>query len=263
MQKHRKKKKHYRKIAIAVGALGIVGIPTAAMACLAPQETVHARHAGRGEWHPRHGHGYGAPWATPGSEAPVVPVAESSSPAPAESSPEATEQPVVQISRAPQQPSAKPTTVSTKPQAPVAPKPVAAPASPAPASPATASGAVAEVLALVNKERAAAGCPAVTLNAQLTKAAQDHSTDMAQHATMSHTGSDGSDPGQRITAAGYTWSSYGENVAYGYSTPAQVMDGWMNSPGHRRNILDCSYKEIGIGLAQPNSYWTQDFGSAR
>lgn len=257
MQKHRKKKKHYRKIAIAVGALGIVGIPTAAMACLGPQETVHARHAGRGEWHPWHG----APSATPGSEAPVapvVPVTESSSPAEAESSPEATEQPVVPISRAPQRPSPKPTTVSTKPQAPVAPEPAAAPASAAPAS-----GAVAEVLALVNKERAAVGCPAVTLNAQLTKAAQDHSTDMAQHATMSHTGSDGSDPGQRITAAGYTWSSYGENVAYGYSTPAQVMDGWMNSPGHRRNILDCSYKEIGIGLAQPNSYWTQDFGTAR
>jgi uncharacterized protein YkwD len=80
---------------------------------------------------------------------------------------------------------------------------------------------------------------------------------------MSHTGSDGSSPGDRITRAGYTWSAYGENVAYGYATPEQVMNGWMNSPGHRANILNCSFKEIGVGLAQPGSYWTQDFGTAR
>lgn len=101
------------------------------------------------------------------------------------------------------------------------------------------------------------------MNAKLTKAAQDHSQDMASHRNMSHTGSDGSSPDDRITRAGYSWSSYGENVAYGYSTPEKVMAGWMSSPGHKRNILDCSFKEIGIGLAQPNSYWTQDFGTAR
>jgi uncharacterized protein YkwD len=141
-----------------------------------------------------------------------------------------------------------------KPRAPEAPEPAGAPA---------ASGAVAAVLALVNQERAAAGCPAVTLNDKLGKAAQDHSADMAAHSNMSHTGSDGSDPGQRITRTGYTWRTYGENVAYGYSTPEQVMQGWMNSPGHRENILNCSFKEIGIGLAEPNHYWTQDFGAAR
>lgn len=86
---------------------------------------------------------------------------------------------------------------------------------------------------------------------------------MASHSNMSHTGSDGSDPGARITRAGYTWSTYGENVAYGYSTPEKVMEGWMNSQGHRENILNCSFKEIGIGLAQPGNYWTQDFGTAR
>jgi uncharacterized protein YkwD len=101
------------------------------------------------------------------------------------------------------------------------------------------------------------------MNAKLTKAAQDHSKDMASHRNMSHTGSDGSSPDDRITRAGYSWSSYGENVAYGYSTPEKVMAAWMSSPGHKRNILDCSFKEIGIGLAQPNSYWTQDFGTAR
>jgi uncharacterized protein YkwD len=122
---------------------------------------------------------------------------------------------------------------------------------------------VARVLALVNSERGKVGCSPLTLNAKLSKAAQDHSADMASHQNMSHTGSDGSDPGQRITAAGYSWSAYGENVAFGYSTPEEVMAGWMSSPGHKRNILDCGFKEIGVGLAQPGSYWTQDFGTAR
>ncbi|MFC9454996.1 CAP domain-containing protein [Streptomyces sp. NPDC056983] len=133
----------------------------------------------------------------------------------------------------------------------------------APATTAPASGATARVLTLVNNERSKAGCSPLTMNAKLTKAAQDHSKDMASHHNMSHTGSDGSSPADRITRAGYSWSSYGENVAYGYSTPEKVMAAWMSSPGHKRNILDCSFKEIGIGLAQPNGYWTQDFGTAR
>jgi uncharacterized protein YkwD len=116
---------------------------------------------------------------------------------------------------------------------------------------------------LVNAERAKVGCSPLTVNAKLTQAAQAHSEDMAAHQNMSHTGSDGSAPGDRITGAGYVWSSYGENVAYGYATPEQVMAGWMASPGHKENILNCSFKEIGVGLAQPGSYWTQDFGAAR
>ncbi|GFE19450.1 hypothetical protein Sgleb_74970 [Streptomyces glebosus] len=116
---------------------------------------------------------------------------------------------------------------------------------------------------LVNSERRKAGCSPLTVNAKLTKAAQDHSKDMADHRNMSHTGSDGSSPEDRITRAGYNWSSYGENVAYGYSSPESVMKGWMSSPGHKRNILDCSFKEIGVGHAQPDDYWTQDFGTAR
>ncbi|CAM5234455.1 hypothetical protein SALBM217S_06840 [Streptomyces griseoloalbus] len=125
----------------------------------------------------------------------------------------------------------KPTTASPKPST-AAPEPSTAasapsttaprPTTPAPkpttASPkptATASGAVARVVELVNAERAEAGCSPVTANSTLNTAAQRHSEDMASTGTMSHTGSDGSDPGQRITRAGYTWSTYGENVAYG------------------------------------------------
>ncbi|MGC2999485.1 CAP domain-containing protein [Streptomyces sp. G35A] len=103
----------------------------------------------------------------------------------------------------------------------------------------------------------------MTVNATLTKAAQAHSADMAAHRNMSHTGSDGSSPGDRITRAGYSWSTFGENVAYGYTSPEQVMAGWMSSPGHKANILNCAFKEIGVGLAQPGNYWTQDFGTAR
>ncbi|MET9570024.1 CAP domain-containing protein [Streptomyces virginiae] len=258
MQKHRKKKQ-YRKIIVGVSALGIVGVPTAAMACFdtGGDDTGRTRtvsHQAQRPWQ------Y-VPTAVPNTTVPVdVPTAPSSSPAP--------EQPVAETSQPAQPPQAPPSQAQPpqaapqpakpplprKPQAPQPPK-----TSPAPA----ASGSVAAVLALVNQERAAAGCQAVTLNAKLTKAAQDHSADMAANSNMSHTGSDGSDPGARITRAGYAWSTYGENVAYGYSTPEKVMEGWMNSPGHRENILNCSFKEIGIGLAQPNHYWTQDFGTAR
>ncbi|WP_425246169.1 CAP domain-containing protein [Streptomyces sp. NEAU-NA10] len=163
------------------------------------------------------------------------------------------------------QPSAPASPTATAPASTAAPQPTAsASATPsAPSAAAPASAAVARVVALVNSERSKAGCSAVTLNAKLSKAAQAHSADMASHQNMSHTGSDGSNPGERITGAGYNWSTYGENVAYGYATPEKVMAAWMSSPGHKANILNCAFKEIGVGLAQPDDYWTQDFGTAR
>ncbi|WP_030730822.1 CAP domain-containing protein [Streptomyces sp. NRRL S-237] len=258
MQKHRKKTS-YKKIVIGVGALAIVGVPTAAMACFDGQDDGNGRtrtvsHQQQRPWQ-------WTPSATPSTLPPVdAPLpATSPSSSPVEASPSApaapeTTPPVVETTPPAQpKPPVKPPVATKKPQAPQ-PSTTAAP---------PASGSVAQVLALVNQERAAAGCSAVSLNAKLTKAAQDHSADMASHSNMSHTGSDGSDPGARITRAGYTWSTYGENVAYGYSTPEKVMEGWMNSQGHRENILNCSFKEIGIGLAQPGNYWTQDFGTAR
>ncbi|MGT2528104.1 CAP domain-containing protein [Streptomyces nojiriensis] len=252
MQKHRKKKP-YRKLVIAVGVLGAVAVPTVAVACWNTQDTDRTQSASGQEERPWQ---YATPSASPSSLAPVVLPTPSSTPTASPSSPAASAQPVVRTT-----PPAKPQPEPTKAPAATR-KPAPAPAPPKTSVPAP-SGSAAAVLSLVNQERAAAGCPALTLNAKLTQAAQDHSADMAAHANMSHTGSDGSDPGTRITRAGYAWSSYGENVAYGYSTPEKVMEGWMNSPGHRANILNCSFKEIGIGLAQPNSYWTQDFGTAR
>ncbi|UUU23544.1 CAP domain-containing protein [Streptomyces sp. DSM 40750] len=145
---------------------------------------------------------------------------------------------------------------------PSTPKATRAPTTPRAAASSVASGPTDRVLALVNSERQKAGCAPVTENSKLTKAAQNHSQDMADHQNMSHTGSDGSSMTDRLARVGYAYRSAGENVAAGYGTPESVMDGWMNSPGHKANILNCGFKEIGIGLAQPGNYWTQNFGSS-
>jgi uncharacterized protein YkwD len=134
-----------------------------------------------------------------------------------------------------------------------------------------------QVLALVNSERAAASptCAALTMNDKLIVAAQGQSQDMAEKDFFSHTNPESSlaTVGKRTAAAGYSGSLLGENIAAGYKTPAAVMAGWMNSSGHRANILNCAYTEIGVGYYyqaddQPLSgnswpfyyYWTQDFG---
>ncbi|MFI2206594.1 sigma-70 family RNA polymerase sigma factor [Streptomyces sp. NPDC020192] len=144
------------------------------------------------------------------------------------------------------------------------PRPSATTSAPtSPQAPPTASGQVAQVIALVNQQRAAAGCAPVSENAELDKAAQGHSDDMAARSYFDHVSPDGTDPGQRITAAGYHWSTYGENIAQGQPTPQAVMDAWMNSPGHRANILNCGFKELGVGVHNGSGgpLWTQDFGA--
>jgi len=100
---------------------------------------------------------------------------------------------------------------------------------------------------------------AVIWNDQLAKAAYDHSVDMNTQDYFSHTGLDGSSPGQRITAAGYSWTSYGENIAEGYSTEQIVMNAWLGSEGHCKNIMNVGFKDMGVG--RDGNYWTQDFGS--
>lgn len=126
-------------------------------------------------------------------------------------------------------------------------------------------GPEAQVLALVNEERSAAGCSPVTANDRLTRAADDYSDVMADSGVMSHTGPDGSTMASRVEAAGYQWSTLGENIARGQADAASVMDSWMNSPGHRANILNCSFKELGVGVhfGDGGPWWTQDFGSSR
>ncbi|ATW51428.1 CAP domain-containing protein [Streptomyces peucetius] len=127
------------------------------------------------------------------------------------------------------------------------------------------SGPEAQVLTLVNKERASAGCSPVTANAELTRAADDYSDVMARSGVMSHTGPDGSTMTTRVEAAGYEWSTLGENIARGQADAASVMQSWMNSPGHRANILNCSFKELGVGVhfGDGGPWWTQNFGAGR
>jgi uncharacterized protein YkwD len=123
-----------------------------------------------------------------------------------------------------------------------------------------------QVTALVNQERAAAGCGPLRTDERLRSAARGHSQDMATNDYFSHTALNGSSFVDRSAAAGYPRDQAGgENIAMGYRTPADVMDGWMNSAGHRANILNCDFKAIGVGLARDSAgtpYWTQDFGRA-
>ncbi len=104
-----------------------------------------------------------------------------------------------------------------------------------------------DLLALINAARAEAGAPAVTLNAQLSAAAQGHSDDMACHSLISHTGSDGSSIGQRLAAAGYSPSYYIEVIAIG--TPQDAMSQWNDDALHRNALIDRNVTEIGIGYA--------------
>ncbi|MGC4038839.1 MAG: CAP domain-containing protein [Chitinophagaceae bacterium] len=99
----------------------------------------------------------------------------------------------------------------------------------------------------------------VVWNDQLGKAAYDHSVDMYTNNYFSHTGQNGSDPGQRITAAGYMWTAYGENIASGYTNEQAVMNGWLGSEGHCKNIMGANYKDMGVG--RDGNLWTQEFGS--
>lgn len=128
----------------------------------------------------------------------------------------------------------------------------------------TVSSQAREVVDLVNAERAKAGCKALSINDKLMTAAQKHSQDQADHQNMSHTGSDGSNAGVRLDRVGYAWRTYGENVAWNQKTPTSVMDAWMNSSGHKANILNCAFTEIGVGIANSNGpYWTQVFAAPR
>jgi uncharacterized protein YkwD len=124
------------------------------------------------------------------------------------------------------------------------------------------------VVELVNRERTSRGLTPLEPDVRLMEAAQLHSADMATSDFLSHEGSDGSRPGDRIEAAGYDdWRAWGENAAAGYPTPTAVVAGWMGSTGHRANILDPGFEHIGVGYRYAagtswGHYWTQDFGAA-
>jgi uncharacterized protein YkwD len=117
----------------------------------------------------------------------------------------------------------------------------------------------------INEYRRQAGCGPLTLNDQLSAAAERHSKDMAAKNFMSHTGSDGSTITTRINDSGYPWQRIGENIAVGYATADTVVDGWYNSAPHKANMLDCRFRDIGMSLemntaTQWKYFWTNTFG---
>lgn len=118
-----------------------------------------------------------------------------------------------------------------------------------------------KMLCLVNQQRQRAGRKPLGMSKALENAAQKHSDDQARMRSMTHTGSDGSSPGDRVSRAGYNWNGVAENVAYGYSDEEECMRQWMNSPGHRENILG-DYTHFGSAVSKSGGtpYYTQDFG---
>ena len=101
--------------------------------------------------------------------------------------------------------------------------------------------------------------PAISWNNQLEQAALVHSNDMYANNYFSHIEKDGSKAAERIDDAGYRWRTYGENIAFGYRNEREVMEGWIKSPGHCKNIMNKAYKEMGVSRA--GDYWTQVFAT--
>ena len=117
----------------------------------------------------------------------------------------------------------------------------------------------AQVAALVNAARAEYGLPALTVDAKVQQAAQVRARESAQ--SFSHTRPDGSSFSTALTEAGVSYTRSGENIAYGQTTPQQVVQAWMDSAGHRANILDAGFTHIGVGYAvvDGTAYWAQLF----
>lgn len=124
---------------------------------------------------------------------------------------------------------------------------------------------VSEVVALTNGRRVTAGLRPLADDTRLASAARAYCADMAARGFYSHTSPEGLEPWDRARAAGAGHRGIGENIACGQRTAAEVVEGWMNSPGHRANILKPDFTHIGVGFAgggRAGTYWTQLFGLA-
>ncbi|MGK5114199.1 CAP domain-containing protein [Geodermatophilus sp. CPCC 205506] len=203
----------------------------------------------------------------PATETPVAPPADASTPPAAETT-AAADEPSSEPAAEPDSPEPAGQSTPSSSAAEDDPEPAPAPA-PAPRAAAPAAAAApadpsteGQVLALVNQERAAAGCSALVPDGALASVARAHSADMRDRDFFSHTNPEGLSPFDRAENAGITYSR-AENIAYGQPDAAAVMDAWMNSSGHRANILDCGLRTLGVGVAEGpgGPWWTQLFGS--
>lgn len=116
-----------------------------------------------------------------------------------------------------------------------------------------------EVVRLVNEARVQNGLQPLTENWELSRVARYKSQDMVDYRYFSHTSPTYGTPFQMIKAFGLSYRTAGENIAYGQRTPQAVVNAWMDSNGHRANILNASYKQIGVGYVANGHYWTQMF----
>ncbi|WP_199907432.1 CAP domain-containing protein [Nocardioides terrigena] len=176
----------------------------------------------------------------------------------------------VQVRRA----TGSPATVTRAKRVVVAPEPEGTTSTPTPEP--SDEGFAQDVLRLTNAARSVArtcgdtaypAVPPVTGDGRLDAAADAHAVDMGTRDYFSHTSlGDGRSPGDRITAAGYTWRTYGENIAAGYGSPGAVVQGWLDSAGHCRNLMNPAFTQLGVGHADvPGStyddYWVQNFAA--
>ena len=116
---------------------------------------------------------------------------------------------------------------------------------------------VEQMVELVNAHRRSAGCPELVWMQAVANAAQGHSEDMARRNYFAHQSPEGIGPADRLRAEGVTYRAMGENIAQHPGTPRDVLAGWVASPGHRRNLEQCTYSHHGIGLR--NGFWTHLF----
>ncbi len=137
----------------------------------------------------------------------------------------------------------------------------------APVAEAPAWNAMLEAVNEVRAEGATCGgewqapAPALAWNGQLGAAALEHSRDMAENDHFAHLGTDGRSVGDRVSKTGYDWQTVGENLARNQVSVSQVIDDWLASPSHCRQLLAANYSEF--GAAKSDGYWAQVFGHAR
>ena len=159
-----------------------------------------------------------------------------------------------------------PSGISQTPSGPSAPETPSEPEQPdAPSEPDQPSGSTSvldyeqQVVTLVNAERAKYGLAALTLDETLCGYARVKSQDMHDQGYFSHTSPTYGSPFDMMRAFGVSYRTAGENIAMGYATPAAVVEAWMNSEGHRANILSANYTTLGVGYVADGGYWTQWF----
>ncbi|MFJ7910871.1 sigma-70 family RNA polymerase sigma factor [Kitasatospora sp. NPDC096204] len=189
--------------------------------------------------------------------------AEPPRPTPPEPSAPAAAQDAPTAAAAPAAPTPAPTQVPAQ-----SPSPTATP-TPTPTATRTASTAPLpnperQLVDLLNAERVKAGCAPLRIDPRLHGAAQKHADDMATRGFFDHVNPDGVRTEARITAAGYRWSQWGENLDRGPTTPAAVFARWMDGGIHQSNMLDCGFKDVGVGFATNSAgtpFWAQDLGA--